>query len=157
ESARVGALLIFDEVKTSRCGAGGMQGLRGIRPDLTTLGKYLGGGLPTGAFGGRRDLMAHYDHRAPNPIKHAGTFNNNVCTRMAGYAALTRVFTPERAEAFTQSSEQLRQSLNGEMASRGLPIQFTGFGSLFTPHFSRCPIGSPRDITPVSRKLGQLF
>jgi glutamate-1-semialdehyde 2,1-aminomutase len=157
ESERTGALLIFDEVKTSRCGAGGMQGVLGIRPDLTTLGKYLGGGLPTGAFGGREDVMARYDHRQPNPIKHAGTFNNNVCTMMAGRAALTKVFTPERAEAFTQSSEQLRQSLNEEMTKKDLPIRFTGFGSLLTIHFSRRPINSPRDIQPVSRKLGQLF
>src|SRR6185437_16791515 len=55
ETERAGALLIFDEVKTSRCGAGGMQGALRIKPDLTTLGKYIGGGLPTGAFGGRKD------------------------------------------------------------------------------------------------------
>jgi glutamate-1-semialdehyde 2,1-aminomutase len=91
ETERVGALLVFDEVKTSRCGAGGMQGLTGIRPDLTTLGKYLGGGLSTGAFGGRKEIMARYDHRAEKAFKHAGTFNNNICSMMAVYAALTKV------------------------------------------------------------------
>ena len=157
ETERVGAMLIFDEVKTSRCGAGGMQGMLGIKPDLTTLGKYLGGGLPTGAFGGRQDVMRHYDHRAANPFKHAGTFNNNVCTMMAGYAALTKIFTPERADLFLESCEQFRQGLNVEMTKRNAPIQFTGLGSLLTIHFSRKPINTPKDIPPVSKKLGQLF
>src|SRR4051794_40538055 len=121
ETQRIGALLIFDEVKTSRCGAGGIQGVLGITPDLTTLGKYLGGGLPTGAFGGRKDVMGRYDHRTPNPIKHAGTFNNNVCTMMAGHAALTRVFTPETSNAFARSCEELRHSLNAEMTKKALP------------------------------------
>lgn len=157
ESERAGALLIFDEVKTSRCGAGGMQGALGIKPDLTTLGKYLGGGLPTGAFGGRKDIMARYDHRTAGAFKHAGTFNNNVCTMMAGYAALTKVFTSSVADEFQASCEQFRTSLNDEMTKKRVPISFTGLGSLLTIHFSRKPISTPGDIRPVSKKLGQLF
>jgi len=157
ESERAGAFLIFDEVKTSRCGAGGVQGMMGIRPDLTTLGKYLGGGLPCGAFGGRKDVMARYDHRDPHPFKHAGTFNNNVCSMMAGHAALTKVFTAQKADSFTTSCEKFRQDLNHDLAERRSPVQFSGLGSLITIHFARGPINTPTDIPPVSKKFGQLF
>jgi glutamate-1-semialdehyde 2,1-aminomutase len=157
ECERAGALLIFDEVKTSRCGAGGVQGALGITPDMTTLGKYLGGGLPTGAFGGRRDVMERYDHRLPNSFKHAGTFNNNVCSMMAGHAAITKVFTAARADEFARNCEQYRMLLNDDMQSRKAPVRFTGLGSLITIHFSQRPIESPTDIPAASKKLGQLF
>ncbi len=157
ETERVGALLIFDEVKTSRCGAGGIQGALGIRPDLTTLGKYLGGGLPTGAFGGRKDIMARYDHRTPGAFKHAGTFNNNVCTMMAGHAALTKIFTPQVADAFADSCERFRVSLNDTMAAKGVPVRFTGLGSLIAVHFTYKQINRPADIPTASKALGQLF
>jgi glutamate-1-semialdehyde 2,1-aminomutase len=157
ETERCGALLIFDEVKTSRCGAGGMQGRLRITPDLTTLGKYLGGGLPSGAFGGRRDVMARFDHRTASPLKHAGTFNNNVCSMIAGVAGLTKVFTPECAERFTADCEEFRKDLNRDMMKKGAPVRFVGFGSLITAHFARTAIASPKDIPPVSKKIGQLF
>ena len=73
-----GALLIFDEVMTSRTGPGGLQERLGIWPDLTTLGKYIGGGASFGAFGGRADVMALFDPARPGALPHAGTFNNNV-------------------------------------------------------------------------------
>ena len=157
ETARAGTVLVFDEVKTSRTGAGGVQGLRGIRPDLTTLGKYLGGGLPSGAFGGDRQIMDRFDPKAAKPLKHAGTFNNNVCSMAAGLAGLTQVFTVDRANAFLADCEKLRQGLNERMAARDLPIQFVGLGSIFTIHFARRPIATPADIPPVSPKLAQLF
>ncbi|HXC89829.1 MAG TPA: aminotransferase class III-fold pyridoxal phosphate-dependent enzyme, partial [Stellaceae bacterium] len=71
-----GALLIFDEVMTSRLAPGGLQEAHGILPDLTTLGKYLGGGMSFGAFGGRPDIMERFDPRRPDAFQHAGTFNN---------------------------------------------------------------------------------
>lgn len=157
ETERCGALLIFDEVKTSRCGAAGMQGRLKIIPDLTTLGKYLGGGLPSGAFGGRRDVMGRFDHRSASPLKHAGTFNNNVCTMIAGFDGLTKIFTPDRAESFTADCEQFRTDLNTDMAKKDVPVQFVGFGSLITAHFSKTPIASPKDIPLASKKIGQLF
>jgi glutamate-1-semialdehyde 2,1-aminomutase len=157
ETEACGALLILDEVKTSRCGAGGMQGEFGIRPDITTLGKYIGGGLPTGAFGGRRDIMAHYDPARPDALRHAGTFNNNPCSLAAGLAGLTQVYTAERARAFQSLYEGIRQELNTWLRAQDMPMQFTGRGSLFTAHFARGPIRSPRDIPPASRQMGQLF
>src|SRR5215469_5725539 len=83
-----GALLIFDEVMTSRLAPGGLQEAHGILPDLTTLGKYVGGGMSFGAFGGRADLMERFDPRRPDAFQHAGTFNNNVLTMNAGLVGL---------------------------------------------------------------------
>ena len=93
----VGALLILDEVMTSRLSPGGLQQVRGIKPDLTTFGKYIGGGMSFGAFGGRADIMDLFDPRRPDALPHAGTFNNNVLTMSAGLAGLTEVYTPDAA------------------------------------------------------------
>ena len=81
---RVGAVLVFDEVMTSRMSAGGMQQRLGITPDLMTLGKYVGGGMTFGAFGGKRELMSLYDLREDGAVPHAGTFNNNALSMAAG-------------------------------------------------------------------------
>ncbi len=88
---QVDALLILDEVMTSRLATGGLQAALGIKPDLTTLGKYLGGGLGFGAFGGRADVMAMFDPREKGSLRHAGTFNNNTLTMAAGLAGITQV------------------------------------------------------------------
>ncbi|WYZ43384.1 hypothetical protein EsH8_VI_001083 [Colletotrichum jinshuiense] len=87
EAANVtGAVLIFDEVVTSRLHVNGLQGFHNIKPDMTTLGKYLGGGLPFGAFGGRSDIMALFDP-SRQKLSHSGTFNNNAFTMYAALAA----------------------------------------------------------------------
>lgn len=157
ETEAAGSLLIFDEVKTSRCGAGGMQGQVAVRPDLTTLGKYIGGGLPTGVFGGRADIMEAYNPYKAGALRHAGTFNNNVCTMAAGLVGLTKVFTPERADSFHQESEALRQGLQAQVDSRGIPLQFCGHGSLFTMHLGRKELQRAEQVTTLSRQVGQLF
>ena len=157
ETERCGALLIFDEVKTSRCGAHGVQGLLDICPDLTTFGKYIGGGLPTGVFGGRRDIMERYNPTSRDALRHAGTFNNNVCSLAAGYVGLTQVFTADRAEEFLHTNEAFRRQLNENMVDQRVPVQFAGLGSMFTVHFSRQPIKAPKDIPSSSRTLAQLF
>ena len=157
ETSACGALLIFDEVKTSRCGPGGIQGELGIRPDMTTLGKYIGGGLPTGVFGGRKGVMDRFDPRRPDGLRHAGTFNNNVCSMMAGLAGLTRVFTAERARQFLDTNDRFRLDVNDALAATGVPMQLVGLGSMFTVHFSRTAINTPADIPTASRRLSQLF
>ena len=157
ETEAVGALLIFDEVKTSRCGAHGMQGRLGVKPDLTTLGKYLGGGLPFGAFGGRADIMERYNPYRTDALRHAGTFNNNVCTMAAGLAGLTKVFTPSRADSFHEESEKLRIRFQEIVDRKKVPLRFTGSGSLFTLHLSGKPLQSAADVTPLSRQVGLLF
>ena len=141
-----GALLIFDEVMTSRLSVGGRQALLGIRPDLTTLGKYFGGGLSFGAFGGRADLMQRYDPRASAALQHAGTFNNNVLTMAAGLAGLQQVLTAERLDALNARGEALRTRLNDWLAGQGVALQFTGLGSLMQLQTLAGPIRNADDL-----------
>ena len=150
-----GAVLIFDEVMTSRMSGGGQQARLGITPDMTTLGKYLGGGMSFGAFGGRRDLMERYDPRQPGALPHAGTFNNNVLSMAAGHAGLTEIFTPETADALFSRGEALRARLNALAGDAGM--QWAGLGSLLTVHFLRGPVRSPVDAARGSAGLRELF
>jgi glutamate-1-semialdehyde 2,1-aminomutase len=156
-ASETGALLIFDEVMTSRLAPGGLQEVHGIFPDLTTLGKYVGGGMSFGAFGGRADLMARFDPRRPDAFPHAGTFNNNVLTMSAGLAGLSRVYTPERARALNAMGERLRERLNGVARRRDLTMQFTGLGSMMAVHMTRAPIREPADAARGHAKLRDLF
>ncbi|GIK98861.1 MAG: glutamate-1-semialdehyde 2,1-aminomutase [Alphaproteobacteria bacterium] len=142
---RHGVVLIFDEVMTSRLSPGGRQALLGITPDMTTLGKYLGGGLSFGAFGGRRRFMERYDPARPDAIAHAGTFNNNVLSMAAGLAGITRVLTPEALSTLNARGEALRERLNALAGKRGLPVQATGCGSLVNLHFHRGAIRAVED------------
>jgi glutamate-1-semialdehyde 2,1-aminomutase len=131
-SSACGAALIFDEVMTSRLSSGGLQEALGLTADLTTLGKYLGGGFSFGAFGGRKDIMGQFDPRRPNALPHAGTFNNNIVTMSAGVAGLRNVLTRAAADALNARGEALRQRLNA--ACSGRHLQFSGIGSLMCAH-----------------------
>ncbi len=153
----VGALLIFDEVKTARLGPSGIQGMTGIKPDLTTLGKFIGGGLPSGAFGGLAEVMAHFNPRREGALAHAGTFNNNVCSMAAGCAALSEIYTPKRAAEFLEWSEQFRVSLNEMFAGKSVPMYANGLGSMIAIHFSTEPTRKPGDITAGCRSLRPLL
>lgn len=148
---RHGVALVFDEVMTSRLGPSGAQGLHDIRPDLTTLGKYIAGGLSIGAFGGRADIMSRFDPRAPGALPHGGTFNNNVLGMAAGYAALTKVLTPARQERMNRLGDDLRERLNRLAADRGLPVRATGMGSIFGLHFHEGPIRNAGDLDAGER------
>jgi glutamate-1-semialdehyde 2,1-aminomutase len=155
---RTGAVLVFDEVMTSRMSAGGQQARLGIAPDMTTLGKWVGGGMGFGAFGGKRALMELYDPRRPDALPHAGTFNNNVLTMHAGVAGLERVFTAEAADRLFNLGEALRARLNAEAAGRGGgAVQWTGLGSLMAPHFVRGPVRRPADAAPSDPRLRELL
>ena len=152
-----GAVLIFDEVMTSRMSAGGQQARLGIAPDMTTLGKYIGGGMSFGAFGGKRALMELYDPRREDALPHAGTFNNNVLTMHAGVAGLERVFTAEAADRLLHRGEALRARLNAAAAERGAAVQWTGLGSLMAPHFVRGPVRRPADGAAAGTRLRELL
>ena len=152
-----GALLIFDEVMTSRLAPGGRQEALGITPDLCTLGKYLGGGMSFGAFGGRRDVMQQFDPRTPGALPHAGTFNNNVVTMAAGIAGLTRVFTPAAAQALHARGDALRARLNALCRDRRARFQFTGLGSLMSAHATDRPIRTPADAAGADAAVAGLF
>jgi glutamate-1-semialdehyde 2,1-aminomutase len=157
ETERAGTLLILDEVMTSRLSPGGLQAVHGIKPDLTTLGKYIGGGMSFGAFGGRADIMDMFDPRRPDALPHAGTFNNNVLTMNAGLAGLTEVYTPDAARALNARGDALRDRLNALCRSADAPVQFTGIGSMFAVHTTRAPVRSPADAAKSDAKLKELF
>ncbi len=146
--SRHGIVLIFDEVMTSRTGSGGLQKLRGVIPDMTTFGKYLGGGASFGAFGGRTELMARFDPRRADAVSHAGTFNNNVISMAAGLAGLTQLYTPAAADKLTADGEALRGRLNELAARHGVPVQVLGVGSIMCVHFHGGQISRPEDVWP---------
>jgi glutamate-1-semialdehyde 2,1-aminomutase len=146
---RHGIVVIFDEVMTSRMSHGGLQARLGITPDMTTLGKYLGGGLSFGAFGGKAKLMERFDPRRADAVSHAGTFNNNVLSMAAGLAAATRVLTAERLDDLWAAGEKLRAELNALAQAREVPIQVLGTGSIMGFHFKRGPICRPQDVWPT--------
>ena len=116
-ATRTGALLVFDEVMTSRMSAGGVQARLGITPDLTTLGKYLAGGMTFGAFGGRRRRDGRRStRRRCGELTHGGTFNNNVVTMAAGAAATGELLTPEVLDALYARGERLQERIAAVLA-----------------------------------------
>ncbi len=135
ECDRSGALLIFDEVMTGfRVALGGAQELYGIRPDLTTLGKIIGGGMPVGAFGGRREIM---EQLAPlGPVYQAGTLSGNPVAMAAGLATLELIAVPGFHERLNAATDMLVQRLAGAAASAGIPLATNHvcgmFGFFFT-------------------------
>jgi glutamate-1-semialdehyde 2,1-aminomutase len=155
-ATRHGIVLIFDEVMTSRLSPGGLQGKLGIAPDMTTFGKYLGGGFSFGAFGGSRRIMDRYDPNRPDGFAHAGTFNNNVATMAAGLAGLRDVYTPDAAVELNKRGDRLQERLRAVLDQRQVGMQVTGVGSLISFHFQKGPIRAPRDVNPAS-ELRALF
>jgi glutamate-1-semialdehyde 2,1-aminomutase len=156
-ASETGAILIFDEVMTSRLAPGGLQEAHGILPDMTTLGKYVGGGMSFGAFGGKASLMEWFDPRRKDGFQHAGTFNNNVLTMNAGYVGLTEIYTPERARALNAFGDGLRLRLNAAVRGRGVAMQFTGLGSMIGVHMTDMPIRCEADAARGHGGLLDLF
>jgi glutamate-1-semialdehyde 2,1-aminomutase len=157
ETTRVGALLVFDEVMTSRLAVGGLQSVANVKPDLTTFGKYIGGGMSFGAFGGRAEIMDLFDPRRTDALPHAGTFNNNILTMTAGLAGLTEVYTPDVALTLNARGEALRGRLNDLCQAVDAPMRFTGIGSMLAVHTLRGPVNSPEDAARSDPKLKELF
>ncbi|MXX54289.1 MAG: aminotransferase class III-fold pyridoxal phosphate-dependent enzyme [Gemmatimonadetes bacterium] len=154
---RSGALLIFDEVQTSRLAPGGLQPVFGIHADLTTFGKYLGGGASFGAFGGRADLMDRFDPRRPDHFSHAGTHNNNVLTMAAGLAGLRDLLTPAAVRVLNHRGDALRDALNAVATRLDAPAQVTGRGSIMNVHFQRGPIRRHADLAATPQAARDLF
>jgi len=152
-----GTLLIFDEVMTSRHSSGGLQKLRGVTPDLTTLGKYVAGGMSFGAFGGRGDVMDLFDGHRPGALVHSGTFNNNVMTMAGATVAMGEIFNASAADALFARGEILRARLNTICRERGVEMHFSGLGSMMQPHFRKGPIERPYAITPEEEALRELY
>ncbi|KIX01046.1 uncharacterized protein Z518_10112 [Rhinocladiella mackenziei CBS 650.93] len=136
---------------TSRLAPGGIQSRLNLQPDLSTFGKYLGGGVAFGAFGGRADIMAVYDPRSPTALAHSGTFNNNTIAMTAGYVGLKDIYTPEIAVAFNELGDRFREKLIA--ATKGTRIGVTGRGSMVGIHFSE---GGTEEMEEI-KELKDLF
>ena len=151
-----GSLLMFDEVMTSRMSAGGAQARTGVIPDVTTLGKYMAGGMTFGAFGGGADVMAAFDPVRGGTLTHGGTFNNNVVTMAAGAAALGELLGPQLLDDLYDRGEALRRRIADVLSASPLPMSVSGMGSLMTIHTVHGPVQSPADLAtadPVLREL----
>jgi glutamate-1-semialdehyde 2,1-aminomutase len=157
ETRSAGAVLIFDEVMTSRLSYGGAQELFSITPDLTTLGKYLGGGMSFGAFGGASRLMQVFDPRADSHLPHAGTFNNNVVTMAAGKAALTHVLTRSALDALNARGDALRKRLNARFEAAGVRLRATGVGSLLNIHAVASDVRYPDELATSDDRIKELL
>jgi len=150
---RHGILLVFDEVISFRTAWGGAQERLGIRPDLTTFGKIIGGGLPVGAFGGRRDVMEFYDPRRGGPrISQGGTFNANPVTMAAGLATLNAL-TPEAYARLDALGERLRGGIARLLANTRRKGQVTGVGSLFWLHWTTERLADYRSTRPKDAEM----
>jgi glutamate-1-semialdehyde 2,1-aminomutase len=148
-----GAVLIFDEVMTGfRVGLHGVQGHFGIKPDLTTLGKVIGGGMPVGAFGGRRDLMANM---APlGGVYQAGTLSGNPVAVAAGLKTLELVSAPGFYEALSASTQQLCDGLMAAAREEGETFSAASLGGMFGMFFAPSP---PRSYAEVMRSDRERF
>ncbi len=134
-----GSVLVFDEVMTGfRVALGGAQALYGIKPDLTTLGKVIGGGMPVGAFGGRAEIM---NRIAPEgPVYQAGTLSGNPVAMAAGLAMLNEISTPGFFEALAQKTRMLMDGLKARAHQAGVPVSTHAVGGMFGVYFTKEPV-----------------
>jgi glutamate-1-semialdehyde 2,1-aminomutase len=131
---RAGALFILDEVITLRLHEGGAQQIFDVKPDLTMLGKIIGGGFPVGALGGSEELMSSFDPRNRGSIFHAGTFNGNPITCAAGLTSV-RELTQARIDKMATQAERLGAELGRAASQAGLPFSVRTYGSLLNVFF----------------------
>ena len=154
--SRNGALLIFDEVMTGfRLARGGVQELEKIEPDVTCLGKIIGGGLPVGAFGGRAEIM---DQLAPiGPVYQAGTLSGNPLAMAAGIAALRLLEEENPYPRLDALGKLVRDAVLAAARSKGLPIQAPQVGSMFSVFFAANPVRDYASALDADRALFARF
>lgn len=138
-TAQSGAVLIFDEVMTGfRAALDGAQGRYGIMPDLTAFGKVIGGGLPVGAYGGRKDIM---ERVAPaGPVYQAGTLSGNPLAMAAGLATLRTISAPGVFDQVVNIATAVREQLEAQATAAGVPMQTAQVGTMFGLYFSEQPV-----------------
>lgn len=154
-TAHYGILLIFDEVVTFRLSTGGAQEKYGIIPDLTSLGKIIGGGTPIGAFGGKEEIMRMYDPREKK-MYHSGTFNGNALGMAAGIATMT-AYDKAMVDKVNLLGAKFKNDLEHVFLKLGLDIQVSGTGSLYNIIFSNKPIRNYRDVAGSYERLNSLL
>ena len=142
---RYDVLLIFDEIISYRLHEGGLQAMEDVKPDLTALGKIIGGGLPIGAFGGRTEIMDMFDPTKPDAVTHSGTFTGNAMTMAAGYANL-EIYTQSEIDRINNLGEYLAAGLNTAIKKVGLKGKTRGIGSLVGIAFTDKPLNSSKDV-----------
>jgi glutamate-1-semialdehyde 2,1-aminomutase len=152
ETERAGAVLIFDEVITGfRLGLSGAQGHFGVRPDLTTLGKVLGGGFPIGAFGGREEIM---DLLAPQgPVYNAGTYNAHPVSIAAGLAVLEELETGRPYEIANRAAERMARGIEDIAGRYGFDVVVKQISSMFQLYFKRGDVKTPDDVRRSDERL----
>ena len=147
----LGIVLIFDEVVTLRVAPGGAQERYGILPDLTAMGKVIGGGLPVGGFGGRADIMELFDPTQGPRVSQAGTFTGNPVTMAAGVAALEKL-TADVMTTTEALRDRLAEGVRSVSAEFDVPVQVTGMGPFYAMHFTDRPtIENFRDAASVNQ------
>src|SRR6266704_3767461 len=149
-------LLIFDEVISLRVSPGGAQQLYGVTPDLTTLGKIIGGGLPVAAFGGRADVMELLDPRRQPNLAQGGTYNGNPLGMAAGLACMTEL-TPDVYEELNRKGARVAEQLTEVFDSHRIPAQVNAAGSLFAIHFTDQPVVDYRSKATSNVQLTREF
>lgn len=152
ETERVGALLIFDEIITGfRVGLGGAQGHFGVKPDLTTLGKVIGGGFPIGVFGGRGDVM---DLVAPSgPVYNAGTFNAHPVSVAAGLATLRELETGQPYKTANEAAEKIAKAVEDVAGRAGFDVVVKQIASMFQLYFKKGDVKTPQDVRESNERL----
>jgi glutamate-1-semialdehyde 2,1-aminomutase len=157
ETAKHGIVLLFDEVMTSRLHPNGLAAAHGIQPDMKTLGKYVGGGMSFGAFGGKAEIMDMFDPARPQALPHAGTFNNNTLTMTAGRVAIEEVYTEAASITLSERGERLKANLNDVFMRYQAPMQVTGVGSLLNIHPKSGPVTRPEDLDDADIRIKRLL
>ena len=147
----LGMLLIFDEVISLRVSPGGAQEMYGVTPDLTTMGKIIGGGLPVAAFGGRADVMELLDPRREGSMAQGGTFNGNPLGMAAGFAAMSEL-TPDVYDELNRKGARVAELLVEVFASHDVPVQVNAVGSLFALHFTDKPVVDYRGVAAADKQ-----
>ena len=147
----LGILLIFDEVISFRVAPGGAQQLYGVTPDLTTLGKIIGGGLPVAAFGGRADVMELLDPRREPNLAQGGTYNGNPLGMAAGLAAMGEL-TPDVYDDLNRKGARVCEQLSEVFASYDVAAQVNGAGSMLAIHFTDRPVVDYRSMAAADKK-----
>jgi glutamate-1-semialdehyde 2,1-aminomutase len=151
-----GIVLVFDEVITLRVADGGAQQAYGVTPDLTAMGKIIGGGLPIGAFGGREDLMRVFHPDQSEPVMHASTFSGNPLSMAAGYAAMNAL-NPQVTERVNGLGERLRTGIGAVFARNHIRGQATGLGSLANIHLTDAKLNGARDSLAGIMRSGRVY
>jgi len=142
---RYQVLLVFDEVITFRLSRGGLQEREAVRPDLTALGKLIGGGYPVGAFGGRGEIMGRFDPNHPESVGHSGTFGGNNNTLAAGLVAM-EMYGQEEADRINGLGDRLRAGFQTAMERVGIRGQVGGRGSLVGTIWSGRELANAKDV-----------